>query len=276
MRGVARVGARCLAVLCVFVVAFPLPRTGWGQTAPEAPPPGAPDSPPGLPPTPPTAPAPPASTVQEPVCVPSCRAGYLCVRGTCVSQCNPPCPDGLECSPAGECVEPGTWRRAGRAGERRAFPGYVGGSTGGRASIHGFATSFYYMSFEVGKGYVGFDLDMAFNGNVQALGPMFAFRVPIALSRRHGLYLEPGMALGPEFWFGAGSCPSWDSCGTSEWLSVRINPRLRVRWDVFSSFSVVADVISVDIWAVQVNLKGGHSTDVWVFWNAGVGAHYRF
>lgn len=43
--------------------------------------------------------APPAST-----CVPSCRAGYLCSQGQCVSRCNPACDPGQVCTDTGTCV----------------------------------------------------------------------------------------------------------------------------------------------------------------------------
>lgn len=37
-------------------------------------------------------------------CFPSCRSGYVCHRGECVSACNPPCPSGKTCTDAGRCV----------------------------------------------------------------------------------------------------------------------------------------------------------------------------
>lgn len=37
-------------------------------------------------------------------CVPDCREGYVCVRGKCVSACNPPCPDGERCTSEGRCA----------------------------------------------------------------------------------------------------------------------------------------------------------------------------
>lgn len=36
-------------------------------------------------------------------CTPTCRSGYLCVRGQCVSRCNPPCASGELCLDSGEC-----------------------------------------------------------------------------------------------------------------------------------------------------------------------------
>jgi len=39
-------------------------------------------------------------------CAPACRSGYVCLEGTCVSACNPPCGAGETCTDAGECVAP--------------------------------------------------------------------------------------------------------------------------------------------------------------------------
>src|SRR5260221_11401646 len=38
------------------------------------------------------------------VCEPRCRAGYVCIRGACVSACNPPCAAGEMCTASGDCV----------------------------------------------------------------------------------------------------------------------------------------------------------------------------
>lgn len=43
-----------------------------------------------------------AGQAQE--CQPTCRAGYVCATGRCVSACNPPCALGESCSPQAECV----------------------------------------------------------------------------------------------------------------------------------------------------------------------------
>ncbi|MCP4447938.1 MAG: hypothetical protein GY811_21775 [Myxococcales bacterium] len=48
----------------------------------------------------------PASTVDEAVCVPDCRRGYVCIEGECLSACNPPCDRGYECTDERECVLP--------------------------------------------------------------------------------------------------------------------------------------------------------------------------
>jgi hypothetical protein len=75
------------------------------EPTPEAAPPAAPGvaAPPAAPgvAAPPAAPgvaAPPAE------CIPSCRSGFLCVRGQCVSPCNPGCNANEVCTAARECI----------------------------------------------------------------------------------------------------------------------------------------------------------------------------
>jgi hypothetical protein len=45
-----------------------------------------------------------AAPLDDAVCAPPCRKGYLCVRGNCVSACNPPCAPDETCTPQAECV----------------------------------------------------------------------------------------------------------------------------------------------------------------------------
>ncbi|MDD5305737.1 MAG: hypothetical protein PHU25_00310 [Deltaproteobacteria bacterium] len=72
-------------------MALALLAQAWTAFAQEPPPP---------PPPPPAAEQPPAP---QP-CVPSCRAGYTCVDGRCLSPCNPPCPDSEVCTRNGLCL----------------------------------------------------------------------------------------------------------------------------------------------------------------------------
>jgi hypothetical protein len=44
----------------------------------------------------------PTSEIEE--CVPACRKGFTCVKGQCVSLCNPPCAANEVCTAAAECV----------------------------------------------------------------------------------------------------------------------------------------------------------------------------
>jgi len=45
-----------------------------------------------------------ASTAQAKDCVPSCRDGYVCYQGQCITACNPPCAEGEQCVGEGQCV----------------------------------------------------------------------------------------------------------------------------------------------------------------------------
>lgn len=40
----------------------------------------------------------------EAACEPACRAGYACVKGVCMSACNPPCAASETCTAAGQCA----------------------------------------------------------------------------------------------------------------------------------------------------------------------------
>ena len=54
----------------------------------------------------PIAPAPSAGQAAGAACFPACRDGFTCYSGQCVSLCNPPCPNGLECVEGHRCEPP--------------------------------------------------------------------------------------------------------------------------------------------------------------------------
>lgn len=37
-------------------------------------------------------------------CIPNCRLGFTCINGTCISSCNPPCPENYICAEAKGCI----------------------------------------------------------------------------------------------------------------------------------------------------------------------------
>jgi hypothetical protein len=102
--------------IATLATAAPQPALAAAPSAPPPPPPEAvppappPSSVPASPPPPPPPPASvaPASPAAPPTgkdaCFPPCRKSYVCVRGQCVSACNPPCPAGETCTAEGECV----------------------------------------------------------------------------------------------------------------------------------------------------------------------------
>jgi hypothetical protein len=47
--------------------------------------------------------APAAASAAAPACEPECSPGFACVRGTCVSACNPPCEKGQRCDADRTC-----------------------------------------------------------------------------------------------------------------------------------------------------------------------------
>lgn len=56
--------------------------------------------------TPEPPPPPPPLTSTEVECFPSCRSGFICSLGECISRCNPPCGPGQQCLDSGECALP--------------------------------------------------------------------------------------------------------------------------------------------------------------------------
>lgn len=148
---------------------------------------------------------------------------------------------------------------------RRELAGYVGGVLGARYGVRDYLASEFILAFEVGKGSVGFALDLGF-GSGTLVSPCLSLQFPIALASRYGLYLEPGALIGPELDFGV---------GTALWA--RINPRLRFRWDISSNASIVGDLISADIIPFGVDLESGSTASGFVVaWDSLVGAHYRY
>lgn len=45
-----------------------------------------------------------APTSESEECIPTCRKSFICVKGQCVSRCNPPCSANEVCNDAAECV----------------------------------------------------------------------------------------------------------------------------------------------------------------------------
>ena len=70
----------------------------------------------------------PAADAGPTTCVPSCRSGFFCSRGTCISACNPLCASNETCSATGQCVLTAGGGGGGATG------GGGGGATGGGAA----------------------------------------------------------------------------------------------------------------------------------------------
>jgi hypothetical protein len=106
---------RILSVV-VAVLASALPRAALAQASLSRDASTTPARPPEPPPAT-VAPDAQARPPDAPACFPSCRDGYTCYQGQCISQCNPPCPAGLECVEGRRCEPP-------LPGARAAGPAY--------------------------------------------------------------------------------------------------------------------------------------------------------
>lgn len=84
-----------LGLVCTAQAAFA--QSAAGVPVPAATQPAPTEAPP------PAAPAASEPAVDANACVPSCRAGFVCHAGQCLSRCNPVCAAGERCTAAGEC-----------------------------------------------------------------------------------------------------------------------------------------------------------------------------
>jgi hypothetical protein len=173
-----------ISLSCVFALLAPTGRLLAQQTPPAAssvtaePPAAAPPTaaPSVLPPPPPP---PTASELDAPgasACVPSCRSGYTCWSGRCISGCNPPCSLGESCSDAGECVAgaPDAEMTSPPPGAPDLSRGFdEGGSAyggAGRGGVHRHDGFYLRLTLGLGGGVLGLDAprgdsqDLAFAG----------------------------------------------------------------------------------------------------------------
>lgn len=68
------------------------------------------------------APAAPSAAPAQQTCFPACREGFTCHERRCISLCNPPCPEGLECVAGRRCEPPLPGARPGKVYEPPAPP----------------------------------------------------------------------------------------------------------------------------------------------------------
>ncbi len=214
--------------------------------------------------------------------MPACRRGYMCLGGQCVSECNPPCPGTLECW-QGACIAADAAADLALSDVTREKSRYVGGGIGVRFGArandeNGGTRNGAFISAEVGGKYVGFELNASFADSVGSIAPMFAFHIPIVLSQQIHLYLEPGMAVGPEFQRSTFNRMDWEyNWSDSRWsVSPRITQRVRLRWDPLPSVSVWFDPCSIDILPLTAYSAGDNNDYVRVYWNFGFAAAFRY
>ncbi len=100
-------------------------------------------------------------------CVPACRQGFVCMKGSCVTACNPPCAQGETCTAKGECV----------ANQTPAAPAGMSGTDGKSwtASVKGgllFPGEVYFAEYDA---YADTNSGPLLIGQVDALlGPKFS------------------------------------------------------------------------------------------------------
>lgn len=206
--------------------------------------------------------------VSSPQCEPACRAGYVCVRGACVSACNPQCgPDercgaNLECLPkepakvAGEAAPP---RGASSGSSETSTPAEAADVREGRE-----AGARQGVSFGLGAG-LGYSIG-AGSGPISAL----RFDVEVALTSNWYLLVEAAPT-------GVVASRTMEFEGTSDKLTISaLLVRGLVGYDTSAAFSLRAGpTLGLAVTAID-GVQCGPRTENGVVYGASAAPAVRF
>jgi hypothetical protein len=209
--------------------------------AAPAPPAGSPSS--GSPP------APPAATGSAPsaTCYPACREGFTCHLGRCISLCNPPCPEHLE------CVE-----------GRRCEPPLPGGGSKPYEPPAPKAKSFEQRNHALAGFHLGFPGSFERDETKGNLGTTLGFNI------RGDTPIATYVLLGPMFQLGAWAPDVGPEVSSSYYLDLDLVLRLRA--------PLTTSKLNYQIWlglpvGLTVNVLGDHPeavSGIGLGWNIGV------
>ena len=200
-------------------------------------------------------------------CAPPCREGFFCKQGRCVSLCNPPCRAGERCVD-GECE---LMPRKDRGEPRRTS--YFGVFGLFHAALNDSASHLGEVRIELGGKYTALELGPAFGDGEIHLRSALRGHVPLQPFDGLPLYLVPTVGLGYAF--------GWiDDGNDGKTHDFFIVPGLRVRYDVARRFSLMLDLIQIQVNFVR--LYGSSQADVAradavpVTWNLGLGVVFTY
>ena len=176
-----------------------------------------------------------ATDAEEPGgCVPTCRKGFYCRVGKCVSLCNPACGAKERCNAEGECIPV----RAKDAPARYRYFALQGGFRAGLNTDHN-----GFVRVEIGGKYISWQLGPGFGSKRTNLRSSILGRVPFRPVESVPFYLEPVIGLGFIY--------SWPDDGPNQ-QDIFLSPGLRLRYDPTSRLAVFVNVLQVDITFVRL------------------------
>lgn len=166
-------------------------------------------------------------------CSPLCRKGYLCQKGKCISQCNPPCPAGQRCVEGGECE---LMPRPGEPTRRRYFA-LLGGA---RLGVNDSAASYGELRAEIGSRWISFQIGGGFGPDATSIRGALVGHVAYQPIATVPFYLQPRLALGYSY--------NWvDDLAKTRQQQFFVTPGLRLRYDVLRKMAIFLDAIQLEI-----------------------------
>jgi hypothetical protein len=195
------------------------------------------------------APAQPAPAVPA-ACYPSCREGFTCYEGKCVSLCNPPCPEGVECVAGRRCEPPlpGGSGQAGKVYEPPPPP----------------TKSFEQRSHTLAAFHLGFPGAVDIDGQETDLGSTLGFNI------RGDTPIAGYVLIGPMLQFGAWSPDTTPEPSSNYYVDLDLVLRLRA--------PLTTSKFNYQVWlgmpvGLTVDVLGNEVLDksaVGIGWNIGV------
>ncbi|MCK5795936.1 MAG: hypothetical protein KAI47_02050 [Deltaproteobacteria bacterium] len=178
-------------------------------------------------------------------CVPTCRSGFMCKKGKCISLCNPPCPNGQRCV-KGECE---LMPRVGEPTRRRYFA-LLGGT---RVALNDPAATFGELRGEVGSRWISFQIGGGFGSHINSLRAAIIGHISYQPSPTVPLYVQPRLGFGYAF--------NWVDTNLSlHQQDLFVTPGVRLRWDVLRKMSFFLDPIQLEI--AYLRLESDDKTDL--------------
>lgn len=188
-------------------------------------------------------------------CRPSCRTGYYCHQGRCLSDCNPACPVGQRCV-GGDCEPvPVAGEPTGRS--------YLAVLAGPRIGLNAPAVTEGELRVEIGGRYIAVELGPAFGKRqttMRAAVVAFLAFQPIA---NVPLFLMPTLHAGYSY--------TWrDDPTNTRQHELLLTPGLRLRYELLPRLAILLEPLHIEVSYLRLEgdkTRGTHCTsDIPVHW----------